>query len=165
MKFGIHREDRIELKVGKQVVHALADFTDTEVKRGEIGLFVELWQDKNVQNGDAVKIELVKRPPSVDAIKRKLLGASLTQEDMRSIVGDIVAGRLSDVETTYFVATGFAETWSDRELYYLTRAMAETGDTLELKGTVVDIHSIGGLPVNRTTMLASPLCLSWPYYS
>lgn len=106
MKFGIHREDRIELKVGKQVVHALADFTDTEVKRGEIGLFVELWQDKNVQNGDAVKIELVKRPPSVDAIKRKLLGASLTQEDMRSIVGDIVAGRLSDVETTYFVATG-----------------------------------------------------------
>lgn len=157
VKFGIHREDRIELKIGEQAIHALADFTDTEVKRGEIGLFAELWQDKDVRDGETVEIELVKRPPSVSAIKRKLLGATLTQEDMRSIIGDIVAGRLSDVETTYFVATGFADTWSNKELYYLTRAMAETGDTLELKGTVIDIHSIGGLPGNRTTMLTSPI--------
>ena len=39
VKFGIHREDRIELKIGEQAIHALADFTDTEVERGEIGLF------------------------------------------------------------------------------------------------------------------------------
>lgn len=157
VKFGIHREDRIKLCLDHGVVHAIADYTDTEVKRGEVGLFSEIWQDKDIKDNDPIEIELVKRPPSVMAIKKKLLGDPLTQDEVRSIIEDIVKGRLGDIETTYFVATGFAGDWSNKELYYLTKAMAETGDEVTLNGTVIDIHSIGGLPGNRTTMLTSPI--------
>ncbi len=158
VKFGIHREDRIKLRTDKyHIEHAIADYTDTEVKRGEIGLFEEVWKGNNIDDGEPVEIEIVKRPPSVEAIKKKLLGDPLTYKEIYSIVNDITHDRLSDIETTYFVATGFDNDWSNKELSYLTKAMAETGETVKLPGTVIDIHSIGGLPGNRTTMLTSPI--------
>ncbi len=35
--------------------------------------------------------------------------------------------------------------------------MADTGEKVKLPGTVCDIHSIGGMPGNRTTMLTAPI--------
>lgn len=159
IKFGIHREDRVKLEgESGHIEHALADYTDTEVKRGEIGLFEEVWKESGIKDGEPVDIELVKRPPSVEAIKKKLLGDPLSYNEIYSIVNDIAHDRLGDIETTYFVATGFdSGDWSNKELAFMTRAMAETGDRVKLKGTVIDIHSIGGLPGNRTTMLTSPI--------
>lgn len=157
-KFGIHREDRVELQADRgKKFQALADFTDTEIHRGEIGLFKEVWQENAIEEGETIEIEIVKRPPSVEAIKKKLLGEELTYHEIYSIINDIVKDRLGDIETTYFVATGFAEEWSNKELYYLAKAMAETGDRVKLPGTVIDIHSIGGLPGDRTTMLCAPI--------
>jgi len=164
IKFGIHREDRVSLRSEhRHIEHALADFTDTEVDRGEIGLFEELWKEENIKDNEPIEIEVVKRPPSVEAIKKKLLGEELNYSEIYSIVKDVVDGHLSDIELTYFVATGFAEDWNNKELYYLAKAMAETGDRINLKGTVIDIHSIGGLPGDRTTMLCAPIaaCLGF----
>lgn len=156
-KFGIHREDRLKIKSGRHVDYALADYTAEEVKRGEVGLFEEVWKENNIKTGENIIIELIKRPPSVEAINKKLLGHELSYDEIFSIVDDIVKDRLGDTETTYFVATGFCQGWDNEEMYYLTKAMAQTGDTLNLKGTVVDIHSIGGVPGDRSTMLAAPI--------
>lgn len=156
-KFGIHREDRLKLKAGRHIDYVLADFTGEEVKRGEAGLFKEVWQESNIKTGDTITIELIKRPPSVEAINKKLLGNELSYEEIYSIIDDIVKDRLGDTETTYFVATGFCQGWNNEEMYHLTKAMAQTGDTLNMRGTVVDIHSIGGVPGDRSTMLAAPI--------
>lgn len=156
-KFGIHREDRLKLKSGRHVDYVLADFTDEEIKRGEVGLFKEVWQENNIKTGDTVTFELIKRPPSVEAINKKLLGHELSYDEIYSIVDDIVKDRLGDTETTFFVSTGFCQGWDKEEMYFLTKAMAQTGDTLNMRGTVVDIHSIGGVPGDRSTMLAAPI--------
>lgn len=156
-KFSIRREDRIELRHGNTVFQAIADYSDTEVKRGEIGIFEELWKEYKIKDGDALSIEIVKRPPSVEAIKKKLLGEKLTYDEINNIVYDIVHDRIGDIETTYFVSTGFSQEWSNEELFFLAKAMAENGDKVNLLGTIVDIHSIGGVPGDRSTMLTAPI--------
>lgn len=65
--------------------------------------------------------------------------------------------KLGEVLTTYFAASGYSKGFSDQELYYLTKAMVETGDRLEFKGIVADKHSIGGLPGTRTTLIVVPI--------
>jgi len=56
-----------------------------------------------------------------------------------------------NVLTTYFGRFGILpEGFSNQELYYLTKAMVETGEKLEFKGIVADKHSIGGVPGTRT---------------
>src|SRR3990167_3216834 len=65
--------------------------------------------------------------------------------------------KLGDVLTTYFAASGFSKGFSDDEIYYLTKAMVETGEKLKFEGIVADKHSIGGVPGTRTTMIIVPI--------
>ena len=88
---------------------------------------------------------------AINAIKRKLLGRSLTYREIYAIMDQISQRKFSDILTTYFAASGYSEGFSDQELYYLTKAMVETGRKLEFKGIVADKHSIGGVPGTRTT--------------
>jgi len=50
--------------------------------------------------------------------------------------------------------------YTNEELYYMTKAMAETGEMLKFPGIVADKHSVGGLAGNRTTMVAIPILAS-----
>ena len=71
---------------------------------------------------------------AINAIKRKLLGRSLTYREIYAIMDQISQRKFSDILTTYFAASGYSEGFSDQELYYLTKAMVETGRKLEFKG-------------------------------
>lgn len=160
--FGIILGDLVEINWGEYKVAARAYYTRNKVKPGEIGLFREIWRKHKVKNGEPVALSILSRPPSIKAIQKKLMGKELSYEEMYSIVHDIVERRLGNVEITYFVATSFLKEYSDQELYYLTKAMAETGDTLKFPGRVVaDKHSVGGLPGNRTTMIVVPIVASY----
>lgn len=102
-------------------------------------------------------------PPShqsleaLDAIKKKLLGKKLNYSEIFSLMDEIAHEKLGPILTTYFVAAGFKEGFSHQELYYLTRAMAETGSHLHFRGIVADKHSTGGLAGTRTTMILVPI--------
>lgn len=76
---------------------------------------------------------------------------------------DIANKRFGDVLTTYFAASGYSKGFTDQELYYLTRAMVETGEHLKFKGVVADKHSIGGLPGTRTTLIVVPIVAAAGY--
>lgn len=154
---GIRPEDRVNLNLPGEDLVAIADLSKTAVSSGEVGLFEEIWKKVGIKTGEIVNLSLLSRPPSVEAIKKKLLGAPLNYEEIYSIVKDLSEGRIGDIEATYFVATGFTRNWSDQELYSLVKAMAETGEKLEFSGKVGDIHSVGGIPGNRSTMIAGPL--------
>ncbi len=88
---------------------------------------------------------------AINAIRRKLLGKKLNYKEIYAIMDQISHKKFGDILTTYFAASGYAEGFSSQELYYLTKAMVETGDKLEFKGIVADKHSIGGVPGTRTT--------------
>lgn len=97
------------------------------------------------------------RQVAIDAIKKKLTGKSLSYHEIFSIMDEIANQRLGPVLTTYFAAAGFTEGFNDEELYYLTRAMVDTGPRLSFRGIVADKHSTGGVAGTRTTMILVPI--------
>lgn len=94
---------------------------------------------------------------ALDAIKKKLLGKKLSYREIFSLMDELSHEKLGPILTTYFVAAGFKEGFSNNELYYLTKAMADTGTKLHFKGIVADKHSTGGLAGTRTTMILVPI--------
>lgn len=94
---------------------------------------------------------------ALSAIRKKLLGKKLTYKEIYAIMDDITNRRFGDILITYFAASGYSEGFSNQELYYLTKAMVETGEKLKFSGIVADKHSIGGVPGTRTTFIVVPI--------
>lgn len=91
------------------------------------------------------------------AIQKKLVGKQLTYKEIYAIMDQIAKDKLGDILTTYFAASGYSKGFTDDEIYFLTKAMVETGERLEFKGVIADKHSIGGTPGTRTTMIVVPI--------
>jgi thymidine phosphorylase len=88
---------------------------------------------------------------ALSAIQRKLVGKKLSYKEIYAIMNQISQEKLGNVLTTYFAASGYSNGFSNQELFYLTKAMVETGEKLHFSGIVADKHSIGGVPGTRTT--------------
>lgn len=100
---------------------------------------------------------------AVNAIKKKLIGKTLSYNEIFTIMDEIANQRLSPVLTTYFAAAGFKEGFNNEELYHLTRAMVATGPRLHFQGIVADKHSTGGVAGTRTTMILVPIIAAAGY--
>lgn len=94
---------------------------------------------------------------AIKTIQKKLLGKELSYQEIYNLMDEIGKEKLGDVLTTYFVAAGFKGGFSTEELYFLTKAMVETGVKLKFKGIVADKHSTGGVAGTRTTMILVPI--------
>ncbi|OGH48161.1 MAG: hypothetical protein A3A51_04000 [Candidatus Levybacteria bacterium RIFCSPLOWO2_01_FULL_39_10] len=94
---------------------------------------------------------------ALNAIRKKLIGKNLTYKEIFAIMDEISKNKMSDVLITYFAASGFSTGFTDDEIYYLTRAMVETGEKLKFRGIVADKHSIGGVPGTRTSLIIVPI--------
>jgi len=94
---------------------------------------------------------------AINSIRKKLLGKDLKYKEIYAIMDQISKRKFSDILTTYFAASGYSEGFTNQELYYLTKAMVETGEKLEFEGIVADKHSIGGVPGTRTTPIVVAL--------
>ena len=67
-------------------------------------------------------------PLSLQAIRKKLLGEKITNEEIDAIVEDIQNNKLSDLILAYYTATSFFYKTDPEELAYTTKATAYTGD-------------------------------------
>ncbi len=94
---------------------------------------------------------------AIKAIQKKLLGKRLTYREVYSIMDEISQDKLSDILTTYFVASSFREGYTPMELYHFTKAMVETGNSLKFEGIIADKHSVGGIAGTRATMIIVPI--------
>jgi putative thymidine phosphorylase len=94
---------------------------------------------------------------ALQAIRKKLIGKRLNYQEIFAIMDSIGHDRLSPILTTYFAASGYSKGFTNEEMFYLTRAMIETGEKLHFKGIVADKHSIGGVPGTRTTLIVIPV--------
>jgi len=160
MKIDIHYLDRIKIKKGKKIETVVTSITTSPkiVPEGSIGVYEEVITSLKLKNNDKVGIQLARKPLSIEFIKKKLDGHSLTKKEIDQIVWDIVNNKLSTSELTFFVAACYTNLMSIHETLMLTKAMASHGDILKLdKYPVIDKHSIGGIPGNRTTMVLVPI--------
>ena len=161
--YGIRAGDKVKVSWENKYFIAEANTTGKRVKSGQIGLYKDIWEKKKIIDNTIVEVKFLEKARSVQAIKKRLLGHKLSYQEFYQIYADISAGILTRTETTYFVASGFMREYSNEELYFMTKAMAETGEMLKFPGLVVDKHSVGGLAGNRTTMIVVPImaCLGY----
>ena len=124
----------------------------------ELGLSEQAFTQLDLPDGSDVRVEHARPAASLKAIHRKIAGERLTLDEYRGITRDIDANRYSKIEIAAFLVS-CAETGMERdEVWYLTRAMVETGKRLDWsEPLVVDKHCIGGIPGNRTSMLIVPI--------
>jgi AMP phosphorylase len=100
---------------------------------------------------------------ALQAIQKKIVGKRLTYEEIFAVMDAISHERLSKILTTYFAASGYSKGFNNEELYFLTKAMIETGEKLSFRGIVADKHSIGGVPGTRTTLIVVPIVAAAGY--
>jgi len=150
--YGIRAGDELSVKWNHKKTEVGVDITRNLIKSGEIGLFRDIVERYKIKEGGVLELSLAPAPPSLECIQKKLAGKKLSYLEAKSIIYDIVHYHLDDIQIAFFVASAFMKNgFSNKEICYLTKAMAETGGMMHWDGIVADKHSIGGLPGNRTT--------------
>ena len=94
---------------------------------------------------------------ALNAIRKKLVGKRLSYKEIYAVINQIAKDELGDILTTYFTASGYSKGFTNKELFYMTKAMVETGEKIHFGGIVADKHSIGGVPGTRTTLIIVPI--------
>ncbi len=155
--------NRIKIKSDGKEITSVIDLTEESVNPGEIGLFNEILNNLDVKRG-YVEINIAEKLSSVYLIRKKLDGKKLNKKEINEIVKDIVNNNLSEVELTYFVSGCYANDLDYNEITNLTRSIVNNGNRLGLdNGIILDKHSIGGIPGNRTSMIVVPIIAAAGY--
>ncbi|MDO9537980.1 MAG: AMP phosphorylase [Thermoplasmata archaeon] len=155
---GVRSLDRVKLITAKKTITAVVELSSSVVKEGHVGVLLKVFEELKTCDTDTVEIMPTERPHSVELIKHKIEGKTLSAEEIREIVVDIAAHNLTDIELTAYVVACQLNGMNLDETTYLTKAMVETGDTIELdRSPVFDFHSIGGAPGNKITLLVVPI--------
>ncbi|MCB2079108.1 MAG: thymidine phosphorylase, partial [Novosphingobium sp.] len=135
---------------------ALVDDGDL-LKPGEIGLGEQAFRRLGQAEGENVEIAQAHPPTSLEHVRRKIDGDTLSDGEIAEIVRDIAGHRYSPMEIGAFLVAcaGFMST---PETLAITRAMVDVGNRLKWDSPiVVDKHCIGGIPGNRTSMIVVPI--------
>ena len=150
---GFSSLNRVALEAGDHSAIATLYQTDSGLLAcDEAGLSDAAWTLLAVEEGAAVKVRHAPPVESLAYLRRRVFGHELDQDAFNEVISDIVQGRYSAVEMSAFVTACAANPLSIKEIKALTRAMVNGGDVMRWDSAViVDKHSVGGLPGNRTT--------------
>ena len=94
-----------------------------------------------------------------DIIEKKKRGEALTEEEIREMITLYTRGDIPDYQMSALMMAVYFRGMNAEETSYLTDAMANSGDTVDLSdfGTrSVDKHSTGGVG-DKTTLIVTPI--------
>lgn len=124
----------------------------------EASLSLFAWKNLKASPLDEIQVFHPDHLSSLDYIRGKIYGHDLTKMQIKEIVKDVVAGSLSDIHISAFLAATGDGRFSKHEILYLTEAMVDVGNTIHwTKDLIVDKHCVGGLPGNRTSLIVVPI--------
>jgi thymidine phosphorylase len=152
---GFEARARVRVALGeKDVIATLHVVGDALLAPHQASLSECAWQALGASEGAHIRVS---HPPPVESVSRlraKVYGGRLDASELRAIIGDIAAGRYSDLQLAAFVTATAGDRLNEDETLWLTRAMLGAGQRIRWDFPVVaDKHSVGGLPGNRTTPL------------
>src|SRR3989344_4611201 len=159
---GLRTSDRVSLetfsKPPKQI-STIINLTDKIIKKDEVGISEEIKKRLNLKEKEKVDVAFLPPSKSLVFIKKKLNGKILSKAEINEIIKDIAKNSLSEPEIALFVSAMYEKGMNMKEVIYLIEAIMETGEVMKVKGKfIVDKHSVGGVPGNRTTPLVVPIC-------
>jgi thymidine phosphorylase len=159
---GFSAHARILLRHGtQQVIATLYQATGDLIAHGEAALSESAWSRLGLTDGDRI---IVSHPAPLDSlshVRSRIYGHDLSEPSLHTIIKDIVDGKYSDIHLASFLTACAARALDHNEILALTHAMVEVGERLRWPaGIVVDKHSAGGLPGNRTTPIIVAIAAS-----
>lgn len=118
------------------------DYSNTVVKPGEIGIFLDIIREKkNLKNEVEVSVKPADLPDSFKFIQKKIKGQKLSSEEINSIISDAVSGSLSRIDLAAFI-TGVSINGMDKEeMTALTLVETRSGEIFYFGMDVYDKHS------------------------
>lgn len=99
---------------------------------------------------------------AVDIIMKKRNGEALTENEINFLIEGYTKGNIEDYQMSAFTMAVYFRGMTDTEATYLTKAMLNSGDVLDLSkinGIKVDKHSTGGVG-DKTSLVVAPLVAS-----
>jgi len=154
-KASIHVDNRVLIKKNSKSIVAVVDVAKEFVGKDEIAVSSEIVNQLSLAEEDYVIMELAPKPESVWLIQKKLRCGKLNEKELAMIMDDIANHALTEAEIAYFVASVYNCKMNLSEVHDMTLAILKSGMRLGLKGTIVDKHSIGGIPGRITPVLVS----------
>ncbi len=94
-----------------------------------------------------------------DLIVKKREGCKLNEHEINEMINDYVAGKIPDYQMSAMLMAIYFNGMDNDETLYLTMAMANSGDMLDLSkisGIKVDKHSTGGVG-DKTSLILAPM--------
>ncbi|RLE54830.1 MAG: AMP phosphorylase [Candidatus Methanomethylicota archaeon] len=160
---GVHSTDRVKITYSNRRIIAITNIS-REFPEGFIGLYREVSDLLKILEGEIVDVTISPKPESTEYIRAKIEGRSLKREEIKSIIVDVVDRSLSDIEIAAFITALKIHGVTFEEAEYLIEAMVETGKTLNIdRKPILDKHSIGGIPGDKTTLVLVPIIASLGY--
>lgn len=156
---GLSSRAQVVLSAGGQDVYATLFQLDGDlIEIDQMALSEEAWRLLKVAEGDVVSVRHAPALESMSSVRRRIYGSRLDAPAIAAIVRDVAAGRYTDVHLAAFLTASSALPLDEAETVALTQAMVDVGQRLSWNAdVVVDKHSIGGLPGNRTTPIVVPI--------
>ena len=99
----------------------------------------------------------------VDIIIKKREKKQLTEEEIKFFIDEYCKENIKDYQASSLLMASFLNGLTDQETYYLTKAIIESGEILDIssvEGITVDKHSTGGVG-DKTSLILVPLLASF----
>ncbi|MBI5716357.1 MAG: thymidine phosphorylase family protein [Burkholderiales bacterium] len=156
---GFAAQARVQLTFGERHVLATLNVVEGDwLAEGEAGLSESAWAVLQPPEGAPLRVSHAPTLDSLSHVRAKVYGHRLDAGAFHAVIGDIAAGRYSDLHLAAFITACAGDRLDLDETVSLTRAMVDAGERLDWgRDTVVDKHCVGGLPGNRTTLLVVPI--------
>jgi len=150
---GFESHSRVSVRLnGKSIIATLNMVTSDLLHADEASLSESAWKLLDAQNGDQVALSHPEPVDSLSHVRAKVYGERLDDAAIHAIVKDVADRRYSDIHLSAFITACAGDRLNARETIALTRAMVAVGEQLSWdRVPIVDKHSVGGLPGNRTT--------------
>jgi thymidine phosphorylase len=160
---GFEAQSRVEVRLqgvpgGRSIVATLNVVDEQFLDDCEAGLSDAAWRMLGAAPGDWALLRHPAPLESLGHVRAKVYGRRLTPASAGAIIGDVAAGRYSDLQLAAFVTACAGDRLDQDETVALTRAMVDAGERMHWgEGRVMDKHCVGGLPGNRTSMVIVPI--------
>jgi len=99
---GAHSSDRVEIIYKNEHLIAIVNIA-SNFPRNYVGLYEEISRKLGIETGEAVEVRPAERPEALSYVQAKIRGERLRENEIRTIVKDVVERHLSDIELASFV--------------------------------------------------------------
>ena len=150
---GFDAHSRVSVRLRERTIIAtLHTVTSDLLQVTEASLSERAWTLLDAKDGDLVDVSHPEPVESLSHVRAKIYGRRLDRRALNAIVKDVAQLRYSDIHLSAFVTACSGDRLDKEETIALTRAMVDVGERIAWNRTpIVDKHSVGGLPGNRTT--------------